>query len=335
MHKGILPLGGLIWVLLSISSALAQGTPDPESPRYKGLVALSQFMRTTGEEDIESFISELVSRDLRSQHDAADLRRLLAGLREEFSGIEVRGGQPRGPYSAAISFAAPGKQGGSSVPFEVEPDPPHRFVSIDFGSDAGGSSAGPQFSTGQLSELIESIAQTLIEGYIYEDRGRELAGVDSLIIDLRYNGGGGEPMVRYLSAYLFAVSTHLVDTFMRGWDEPRQRWTSDDVAGKRLPNIPVYLLTSRRTFSAAESFTFGLKVNQRGTLVGERTGGGGHFGGIQPLISGFSIWLPQGRTYDPKTGEGWEAEGIEPDIATSVSEALDVAHKAALKKIGH
>ena len=162
----------------------------------------------------------------------------------------------------------------------------------------------------------------------------ELAGVEALIIDLRQNGGGGEAMVKHLSAYLFADRTHLVDTFMRGWEEPRQRWTSDNIPGKRLPDVPVYLLTSRRTFSAAESFTFGLKVNHRVTLVGERTGGGGHFGGTQPLVDGFTIWLPQGRTYDPKTGEGWEAEGIEPDLASSVAEALNVAHKAALKKVG-
>jgi hypothetical protein len=50
---------------------------------------------------------------------------------------------------------------------------------------------------------------------------------------------------------------------------------------------------------------------------------GGHFGGVRPLVDGFSIWLPQGRTYDPKTGAGWEATGIRPDIEKALTAALD------------
>ena len=29
----------------------------------------------------------------------------------------------------------------------------------------------------------------------------------------------------------------------------------------------------------------------------------------------YSLMLPIGRTYDPRTGGGWEIVGIEPDIA--------------------
>lgn len=161
-----------------------------------------------------------------------------------------------------------------------------------------------------------------------------LSGVDALIIDLGRNSGGGEPMVKHLSAYLFAGDTHLVNTFMRGWDEPHQRWTAEGIKGKRLPDIPVYVLTSRRTFSAAESFTFGLKINDRVTIVGERTGGGGHWGGPRPLVHGYSVWLPRGRTYDPETGKGWEAEGIQPDIEVPYVEALETAHRHVLERLG-
>src|SRR5688500_4358829 len=107
-----------------------------------------------------------------------------------------------------------------------------------------------------------------------------LANVKALIIDVGQNRGGGPEMVRYLSSYLFDRPTHLVSTFARGMEAPSERWTSERVAGKRLPDIPVYVLTSRRTISAAESFAFGLKVNNRIKIVGERTAGGGHFGGF-------------------------------------------------------
>ena len=64
MDKRILLLGGLMSVLLSTIPALGQGSPDPESPRYKGLVALSQFMRTSSEADLDMFIRELVGAEL-------------------------------------------------------------------------------------------------------------------------------------------------------------------------------------------------------------------------------------------------------------------------------
>lgn len=151
-----------------------------------------------------------------------------------------------------------------------------------------------------------------------------LASVTALIIDLRENTGGGPQMVRLVSTYLFDEPTHLVSTFIRGMEAPRERWTLDSVKGKRL-SIPVYLLTSRSTLSAAESFAFGLKSNGRVTIVGERTKGGGHFGEWIDLPGGFTMFLPQGRTYDPRTNRGWEAEGIEPDVHVPAAEALDTA----------
>ena len=151
------------------------------------------------------------------------------------------------------------------------------------------------------------------------------ANVKALIIDVGQNRGGGPEMVRYLSSYLFDKPTHLVSTFARGMDGPRERWTLEQVAGKRLTDIPVYVLTSRRTISAAESFAFGLRVNNRITIVGERTGGGGHFGGFVKLPHGFRVFLPRGRTYDPKTNQGWEAEGLKPDVEVQYEDALRTA----------
>ena len=143
------------------------------------------------------------------------------------------------------------------------------------------------------------------------------------MIDLGRNGGGGPWMVRYLSGFFFAAPTHLTDTWMRGMDEPRERWTLDGQPTDAFVDKPVVILTSGNTFSAAESFTFGLKINDRVTLVGERTGGGGHFGDDVRLNDDLRMFLPRGRTYDPETGEGWEAQGIEPDVEVGYGEALD------------
>ena len=162
-----------------------------------------------------------------------------------------------------------------------------------------------------------------------------IAGAAALVIDVGRNGGGGPFMVRYLSGFLFAEPTHLASTDMRGMDGPLERWTlHDGRPTDAFVDVPVYILTSRRTFSAAESFTFGLETTGRVTIVGERTGGGGHFGGLVALDGGLRVFIPRGRTYDPRTGKGWEAEGIQPDIEVPYDEALEVALQDARSATG-
>jgi hypothetical protein len=151
-----------------------------------------------------------------------------------------------------------------------------------------------------------------------------LKDVRALIIDVGRNPGGNPGPVTHLSTYLFTKPTHLVTRMQRGV-APVERWTLDSVPGPRLAHVPVYVLTSRTTFSAAESFTFGLRVTGRATVVGELTGGGGHFGNPVMLPHGFQMFLPIGRAYDPRTGKGWEAEGLRPDIEVPYAQALDAA----------
>ena len=99
-----------------------------------------------------------------------------------------------------------------------------------------------------------------------------LESADAVIFDLRDNGGGYAGMVGLLAGYLFERPTALYDP--RG--EPRA-WARP-VAGNRLADKPVYVLTSARTISAAEQFCYNLKMLKRATLVGERTAGSAHAG---------------------------------------------------------
>lgn len=160
------------------------------------------------------------------------------------------------------------------------------------------------------------------------------ADARALIIDVGQNRGGGPEMVRLISSYLFDRPTHLVSSFMRGMSQPSERWTLSRVRGARLPSVPVFVLTSGRTISAGESFAFGLKTHGRITIVGEPTAGGGHFGAVIPLPGGFSMFLPRGRTYDPRTDKGWEATGIQPDVRVPYERALETALELARKITG-
>jgi C-terminal processing protease CtpA/Prc len=161
-----------------------------------------------------------------------------------------------------------------------------------------------------------------------------LANTDALIFDLRRNGGGSPVTIGFISSYLFDKPVHLNDFYVRETGRRQSFHTSETVEGRRYGQIkPVYVLTSNRTFSAAEEFTYNLKHLKRAVVVGETTGGGAHPGGVRRITDHFGIWLPTGRAINPITGTNWEGVGIAPDIAVNPADALRAAHLDALKKI--
>lgn len=160
-----------------------------------------------------------------------------------------------------------------------------------------------------------------------------LSNVDALIIDLRSNGGGSPNMIQILSSYLFDSPQHLNSFYWRPSDRTTQTWTLPYVPGRRLTDVPVYLLTSNRTFSAAEEFTYNLKNMERATIIGETTGGGAHPGGPMPADDRFVVWVPQGRAINPVTQTNWEGTGIEPHIPVEAPKALDRARIEAMSRL--
>jgi len=103
-----------------------------------------------------------------------------------------------------------------------------------------------------------------------------LADCHALIIDLRDNLGGDPAMVSFVSSYLFDAPVHLNDIYQRRTDATVQSWTTASVPGRQFLGKAVFVLTSPRTFSAAEQFAYSLKMLGRATIVGERSGGGAH-----------------------------------------------------------
>ncbi|MDQ6829983.1 MAG: S41 family peptidase [Gemmatimonadota bacterium] len=161
-----------------------------------------------------------------------------------------------------------------------------------------------------------------------------LGNVDALIVDLRQNGGGSPPMVAYVSSYLFTDRTHLNDLWTRKENSTEEFWTRTDVPGKRMGNIPVYVLTSNRTFSGAEEFTYNLKSLKRATIVGETTGGGAHPVSGHRADEHFMIGVPFARAINPITKTNWEGVGVEPDVKVPAADALATAQKMIADKRG-
>jgi len=164
-----------------------------------------------------------------------------------------------------------------------------------------------------------------------------LANTDAIIFDLRKNGGGDPAMVAQMVSYLFGPEpVHLNDIYWRyGASERKDEfWTEKNVLGKRYGRAKdVYVLTSNRTFSGGEEFTYDLKTLKRATVIGETTGGGANPGGPFRLSDHFAVMVPRGHAVNPITKTNWEGIGVEPDVKVPVDDALKTAQVMALKKL--
>ncbi|MBS1797451.1 MAG: peptidase [Acidobacteria bacterium] len=171
-------------------------------------------------------------------------------------------------------------------------------------------------------------------GEVYTAAMNYVARTDALIIDLRYNGGSMHPdAIPFLCSYFFDKSVHLNDIYWRPTDETHQFWTYAQVPGRRYADKPIYVLTSRRTFSGGEEITYDLKNLKRAVIVGETTGGGANGGGDRRAGDHFTIFVPIGRAISPVTKTNWEGTGVAPDVEVVSGKALYTAQLAALAEI--
>ena len=154
--------------------------------------------------------------------------------------------------------------------------------------------------------------------------------VDAIIFDLRDNRGGEPQMVALMAAYLFDRPEY--------WYNPRENttprsWTQSPVPGNKLADKPAYVLTSARTFSGAEQFSYDLKMLKRAILVGETTGGAAHSGVFYRIDDHFGIGIPETKPINPFSKTDWAETGVEPDVKVKAADALETAVKLAESKL--
>lgn len=159
-------------------------------------------------------------------------------------------------------------------------------------------------------------------------------GTGALIIDLRENMGGEPETVAHYESYFFDRATHMNTVYYRDGGLDQQYWATPSVAGPRYGSArPVYLLTSRRTFSGGEDMAYSMQARKRATVVGESTGGGANPGEERRLGDHFTAFIPSGRATNPLTGTNWEGAGVTPDVAVKAGDALATARRLALQEM--
>jgi len=154
---------------------------------------------------------------------------------------------------------------------------------------------------------------------------------DAIIFDLRDNRGGDPEMVKFIAAYLFDHPEYMYSPR----ESPTEKsWTQSPVPGNRLADKPVYVLTSRTTWSGAEQLSYDLKMLKRATLVGETTRGGAHAGVFYRIDDHFGMGIPEVKVVNPFSKADWEGVGVEPDVKVTAADALETAQRLAEGKLG-
>jgi C-terminal processing protease CtpA/Prc len=178
-------------------------------------------------------------------------------------------------------------------------------------------------------------------------------GADALLIDLRENRGGAFA-VRPLVAHLLNETVDGGSFVSRHWNATHDRppsltelravapwegwsirafWADvQDAAITRFSIAPVeplfagpvYVLTSKRTASAAELAADVLQSSGRAVIIGENTAGQMLSQKIFDVPGGFHLSLPVADYYSIKNGR-IEGVGVKPDIEANAADALNIA----------
>ena len=160
-----------------------------------------------------------------------------------------------------------------------------------------------------------------------------LANTNAIIFDVRNNGGGSLEMVHFITSYFFENKIHLCDRYSRPSNKLTGYFTTPDTTEKRFLNKPVYVLTANGTGSAAEEFTYNLKVLKRATIIGQNTGGAAHGTFERSATNGVVIYIPYSRIINFVTKTDWEHSGVFPDIKVAPEKSLEIAQEKIFEEL--
>ena len=154
---------------------------------------------------------------------------------------------------------------------------------------------------------ITDFAQNTQEQFEAAMKDLKNQGMQAVIFDLRSNGGG---LVDSVTAILDDLLPAGTTVYMEDKHGERTVYSSDD---EKQENMPMAVLTSGNTASAAEIFAGAIRDFHYGTLIGTKTFGKGIVQTTIPLPDGSAIKVTTARYYT-HSGECINEKGIEPDI---------------------
>ena len=153
------------------------------------------------------------------------------------------------------------------------------------------------------------------------------SGAQSLILDLRHNGGG-----------LLDAAVDVADHFLDGGLIMRQKSKGEGERsyeanpGGLAVEMPLVVLIDGGTASSSEILAGALQDHERAILIGSKTFGKGSVQLVYDLSDGSSVHITSSRWLTPD-GHEIDQQGLQPDISVEVSqEATDDGQDVTLDR---
>jgi hypothetical protein len=155
-----------------------------------------------------------------------------------------------------------------------------------------------------------------------------LSDCKAIIVDITENGGGDGGMGRFLGAYFLGYDKPLTQGECRDAKKNEIERTAAHVPGKLLLDIPLFILISANTGSAAEYFAHYMKEEKRAVVMGQKSAGGAHPAIQVSLPYKTFLQVPVCVLWSYSTHKDFEGIGVMPDYPLSepikINESLNI-----------
>lgn len=141
--------------------------------------------------------------------------------------------------------------------------------------------------------------------------------IESLIIDIRNNGGGLVEEALEIADFIVEKDSTLLITVDKNGEEEIDKASQDPII-----DVPIIVLTNSNTASAAEILAGALKDNGKATIVGKTTYGKGVIQELLTLTDGSGLKITTNEYYTPNRNK-INNIGITPDVEVELDEELE------------
>ena len=176
-----------------------------------------------------------------------------------------------------------------------------------------------------------------------------LQNTKTIIIDLRDNTGGLVPMAVKFCSYFspqpnfYFITTESIFRYDSSGVKKelsiikKHHTDSKVISYTNNNNKTVFILVSKRTFSAGETVAYKIKrFIPQALIIGEPTRGGGNTFSESISSKYYDAIIPSGKCFDEANNNfNIEGIGIFPDLATNADSAFDKAYSLAYKYKGN
>jgi carboxyl-terminal processing protease len=157
---------------------------------------------------------------------------------------------------------------------------------------------------------------------LVEERLKEFnaSAAKTLIVDLRYNAGGGFTQAIQTAGYFVPKGTVVASTE----DRNHKVQTYKSESGLLPPDVNVLVVVNHDTFCAAELMAAALRADRGAKIIGEDTFGKWDTQTVDVLANGYGVKYTVMNFSDPR-GERYPNVGLKPDVTVDMPKEHNIS----------